>query len=41
MCGRFTQYQSRDVYFDALGAADSDYLKVPEHIGRYNVLLSN
>mgnify|MGYP004709158275 FL=1 len=37
MCGRFAQYQSRDVYFDALGAADSDYVHDPEPIGRYNV----
>jgi len=37
MCGRFAQYQSRDVYFDALGVSDSDYLHDPEPIGRYNV----
>ncbi len=37
MCGRFAQYQSRDMYFDALGVADSDYLHDPEPIGRYNV----
>lgn len=37
MCGRFTQYQSRDVYFDELGAAGSDYVHDPEPIGRYNV----
>ncbi|MCX2194475.1 SOS response-associated peptidase family protein [Pantoea agglomerans] len=37
MCGRFAQYQSRDVYLDALGAAGSDYVHDPEPIGRYNV----
>lgn len=37
MCGRFAQYQSRDVYFDALGAAGSDYVHDLEPIGRYNV----
>lgn len=37
MCGRFAQYQSRDIYLDALGAADSDYVHDPEPIGRYNV----
>ncbi|WP_370463635.1 SOS response-associated peptidase family protein [Pantoea sp. B9002] len=37
MCGRFAQYQSRDVYFDELGIADSDYVHDPEPIGRYNV----
>lgn len=37
MCGRFAQYQSRDAYFDALGASDTDYLHDPEPIGRYNV----
>lgn len=37
MCGRFAQYQSRDVYFDALGIAESDYVHDPEPIGRYNV----
>lgn len=39
MCGRFAQYQSRDVYLDALGIADSDYVHDPEPIGRYNVAL--
>lgn len=37
MCGRFAQYQSRDVYFDALSIAESDYVHDPEPIGRYNV----
>jgi putative SOS response-associated peptidase YedK len=37
MCGRFAQYQSRDVYFDELGIADSGYVHDPEPIGRYNV----
>ena len=37
MCGRFAQYQSRDVYFDALGIAESDYVHDSEPIGRYNV----
>ncbi|KNC07627.1 hypothetical protein AC790_18945 [Pantoea sp. RIT-PI-b] len=37
MCGRFAQYQSRDVYLDALGVADSNYVHDPEPIGRYNV----
>jgi putative SOS response-associated peptidase YedK len=37
MCGRFAQYQSRDVYLDALGIADSDYVHDPEPIDRYNV----
>lgn len=37
MCGRFAQNQSRDVYFDELGIADSGYVHDPEPIGRDNV----
>ena len=37
MCGRFAKYQSRDVYFDALGIAKSDYIHDPEPIGPNNV----
>ncbi len=40
MYGRFTQFQNRDAYFDALGVADGDYIHDPEPIGRYNVALS-
>ncbi|MCW6034435.1 SOS response-associated peptidase family protein [Pantoea sp. JK] len=37
MCGRFAQYQSRDIYFDAIGVSDTDYIHDPEPIARYNV----
>lgn len=37
MCGRFAQYQSRDIFFDAIGGSDTDYIHDPEPIARYNV----
>lgn len=37
MCGRFAQYQSRDIYFDAIGISDVDYIHDPKPIARYNV----
>lgn len=43
MCGRFAQHQSRDVYLDALGVADSRYVHDPEPIvtpGTYVLLLN-
>ncbi len=37
MCGRFAQYESRDVYFDALGVSNEEYIHDPEPVGHYNV----
>jgi len=39
MCGRFTQFQNRDTYFDALSVADGDYIHDPEPIGRPGFLI--
>lgn len=37
MCGRFTQYRSRDEYFEELGLTDEKLTHDPAPIGRYNV----
>lgn len=39
MCGRFTQFQNRDTYFDALSVADGDYIHDPEPIGTPGFLI--
>ncbi|XXN66732.1 SOS response-associated peptidase family protein (plasmid) [Enterobacter ludwigii] len=37
MCGRFTQYSSRDEYFDSLGLKPDEITFDPEPVGRFNV----
>lgn len=38
MCGRFTQYRTRDEYLNELtGHRDQDIIYDPESIARYNV----
>jgi putative SOS response-associated peptidase YedK len=37
MCGRFTQYSSRDDFFESIGLKTDEITFDPEPLGRYNV----